>query len=720
MAQHRITQGVDRVIYGDPGNARKDYTVDIVHFNDRTHIFTARVVLSKPGEHAFYNAYTDRHRARVESFFMKVMLNEADFWKEDRLNRDVFEKSCSAGHVPPICPEPLHTRWIRQGSSSQSFLHYLFKRFDPGVVENVKYFAQGAYGVLILEDTGDTLFKVIMREVNQAFKKEIINLLLPALPLLMNIDKRNFFAERVLVADRGRDPLLNFEKLDFYRTKDKLEKNLLHEGYKPRQIDDLSNLLNDLSKHWKTNVVQRYLKYARRLLVRLASIGYLHGDYHLYNFTMRNGFIYVIDFGQAVAVAPETFAKECGALQRGESPAECVQMLVGLTHQKNLLTSIFRTDAPTRNTNDHFFQKECEKIVRAYSSSGIFAWAKLVHLADTATVRAPTLVDRLRAFLLDLLTPERKSALIQKKEQQGLTDAFEKQLYNIFKDYGNTDLRAMWEAFFAMEEIRYVSPKADTFEKVLLEMFPVLVRKVNSRYEKKEKDTLHGYLFPLLPLNNYVFEGRRWAGLMCEYFNGPQWANLMRLFTRPGGHVAELHDGLKKYVGDLFEKGKEFVTQFERFQKTPTDPLENQTFQLVQAYQKDFWFNMGRYQWVYTNRCSLDNYSRESHQFALQPESIASEEEYAAYVETCLLPFKRAAKAASPVRAAEPAAAELNGSVEQSDSATVRNGEPYRKTKSLLCSTQRAKTAGSKKKKKKKRRVFRTLKSFIASKGKYY
>ena len=95
---------------------------------------------------------------------------------------------------------------------------------------------------------------------------------------------------------------------------------------------ELAYPLNDYFKQNGTYFFRIMLPIARRLLIMLAQLGFLHNDFHLGNILFTGNALLIIDFGRATTMTPElydTFNRELELYERNKNPLKIIEILYG-------------------------------------------------------------------------------------------------------------------------------------------------------------------------------------------------------------------------------------------------------------------------------------------------------------------------------------------------------------------------------------------------------
>jgi hypothetical protein len=89
---------------------------------------------------------------------------------------------------------------------------------------------------------------------------------------------------------------------------------------------------NEPSKYYTQ---QMYFPMARRLLIMLAQLGYLHNDFHTGNILASGATVYIIDVGKATTLTEKEYELFSGYLETYESTGKAVELLTFL-HGKSI------------------------------------------------------------------------------------------------------------------------------------------------------------------------------------------------------------------------------------------------------------------------------------------------------------------------------------------------------------------------------------------------
>jgi len=95
---------------------------------------------------------------------------------------------------------------------------------------------------------------------------------------------------------------------------------------------ELAYPLENYFKQNGTYFFTKMLPNARRLLIMLGQLGYLHNDFHLGNILFTGDALLIIDFGRATTMSPEllnTFNHEVELYERNKNPLKIIEILYG-------------------------------------------------------------------------------------------------------------------------------------------------------------------------------------------------------------------------------------------------------------------------------------------------------------------------------------------------------------------------------------------------------
>jgi hypothetical protein len=95
---------------------------------------------------------------------------------------------------------------------------------------------------------------------------------------------------------------------------------------------ELAYPLENYFKQNGTYFFTKMLPNARRSLIMLGQLGYLHNDFHLGNILFTGDALLIIDFGRATTMSPEllnTFNHEVELYERNKNPLKIIEILYG-------------------------------------------------------------------------------------------------------------------------------------------------------------------------------------------------------------------------------------------------------------------------------------------------------------------------------------------------------------------------------------------------------
>lgn len=222
-------------------------------------------------------------KQKMNRFVMKIFFDQKVFDAEHVKYRHLYQKSRDAGHMPPLCPEVLFHRWYTKG---HPFLHHI-----TFPIKNQVHFPKKAeYGVFMLEYTGIRLETIILSNMNLRFGTKIPQVFTPALLATLeercNISalKKKTYAELKVVASNvnSQTTLVDLFQLSGWN------RDCLNDG------NTLEPFLRDLNHYWYEEVVPRYLIYARRVLIRLAQLGFYHNNFDLKSISITDDHLFYL------------------------------------------------------------------------------------------------------------------------------------------------------------------------------------------------------------------------------------------------------------------------------------------------------------------------------------------------------------------------------------------------------------------------------------------
>ena len=255
-----------------------NFSFELIHANAGTNSLVGIITSLNPEWH-LCDAYVFEGETNktVKQFMVKIVLSKRQFLNEVQRHQTIFKRSVRAGHHPPICPQLLDKKWQDGGSFLSSMLATV-----PPTKQNwipPALLKAQEYGIAFMEYVGESVNLLIMREMNadstiSTRLREVITI-----PVMKSL-KENYSIQDVGFFDIHTGRILV---------------DLRHFSLPMDDFDNthpLKQLLLKVNHYWSTNVVAKYLKPCRRLMIRLGQLGYIHGDHHLQNFSMTKDGIF--------------------------------------------------------------------------------------------------------------------------------------------------------------------------------------------------------------------------------------------------------------------------------------------------------------------------------------------------------------------------------------------------------------------------------------------
>jgi hypothetical protein len=261
-----------------------NFSFDLIHANAGTNSLVGIITSLNPEWH-LCDAYVFEGETNktVKQFMVKIVLSKRHFLDEVQRHQTIFKRSVRAGHHPPICPQLLDKKWQDGGSFLSSMLATV-----PPTKQNwipPALLKAPEYGIAFMEYVGESVNLLIMREMNADSTISTLLREVTTIPVMKSL-KENYSIQDVRFFDIHTGRILV---------------DLRHFSLPMDDFDNthpLKQLLLKVNHYWSTNVVAKYLKPCRRLMIRLGQLGYIHGDHHLQNFSMtKDGIFYIFDFG---------------------------------------------------------------------------------------------------------------------------------------------------------------------------------------------------------------------------------------------------------------------------------------------------------------------------------------------------------------------------------------------------------------------------------------